>query len=195
MAACQPHVTEVHSCFTPALIIPSACNALPSGMCRAGSFLSVRAQLRWLHLREVLPDHLVWSSPSSVILHHIHTYIYIYNIYIYVYIYNILFISKNHDLKLPSVVYLIVCISSPDYKGFPHSSVGKESACNSGDPGLMPGLGRSPGEENDNPLQYSCLEKPHGQRSWQAIVHGVTRVRHYLETQPPPDYKLLESRI
>ena len=44
----------------------------------------------------------------------------------------------------------------PDY--FPCSSVGKESACSAGDPGLIPGLGRSPGEGNGNPLQYPCLE-------------------------------------
>ena len=48
--------------------------------------------------------------------------------------------------------------------GFPHSSVSKESACNAGDPGLIPQLGRSPGEGRGNPLQYSCLENPHGQR-------------------------------
>ena len=44
--------------------------------------------------------------------------------------------------------------------GFPHSLVGKESASNAGDLGLIPGLGRSPGEGNSNPLQYSCLENP-----------------------------------
>ena len=44
--------------------------------------------------------------------------------------------------------------------GFPHSSVGKDSACNSGDWGSILGLGRSPGEENGNPLQYSCLGNP-----------------------------------
>ena len=42
--------------------------------------------------------------------------------------------------------------------GFPHSSVGKESACNAGDQGSIPGSGRSPGEGNGNPLQYSCLK-------------------------------------
>ena len=47
---------------------------------------------------------------------------------------------------------------SLDLRGFPHSSVGKESAYNAGDPGSIPGLGRSPGEGNGNPLQYSCLE-------------------------------------
>ena len=58
--------------------------------------------------------------------------------------------------------------------GFPDGSDGKESACNAGDPGLIPGLGRSPGEGNGNPLQYSCLENPMDRGAWQAIVHGVT---------------------
>ena len=48
--------------------------------------------------------------------------------------------------------------------GFPRGSDGKESACNAGDLGLIPGLGRSPGGGHGNPLQYSCLENPHGQR-------------------------------
>ena len=48
---------------------------------------------------------------------------------------------------------------------FPGGSVGKESACSAADPGLIPGTGRSPGEGNGNPLQYSCLEKSHGLRS------------------------------
>ena len=49
--------------------------------------------------------------------------------------------------------------------GFPGISDGKESTCNEGDLGLIPGLGRSPGGRHGNPLQYSCLENPHGQRS------------------------------
>ena len=48
----------------------------------------------------------------------------------------------------------------PKGRGFPHSSVSKESACNEGDLGLIPGSGRSSGEGNGNPLQYSCLENP-----------------------------------
>ena len=53
-----------------------------------------------------------------------------------------------------------------DYcEGFPGGSDGKESACSTGDLGLIPGLGRSPGGGHGNPLQYSCLESPHGQRS------------------------------
>ena len=61
-----------------------------------------------------------------------------------------------------------------------NSSVGKESACNAGDLGSIPGLGRSPGEGNGNALQYSCLENPMDRGAWQATVHGVARVRHDL---------------
>ena len=53
----------------------------------------------------------------------------------------------------------------PNEKGFPGRSAGKESACNVGDLGSIPGLGRYPGGGHGNPLQYSCLENPHGQRS------------------------------
>ena len=68
---------------------------------------------------------------------------------------------------------------------FPCSSVGKESACNAGDPGLTPGSGRSLGEGKGNPLQYSCLENPMDRGAWQATVHGVARVGHDLVTKPP----------
>ena len=51
--------------------------------------------------------------------------------------------------------------------GSPAGSDGKESACNAGDPGSIPGLGRSPGEGNGNPLQYSCLEYPMDREAWQ----------------------------
>ena len=57
----------------------------------------------------------------------------------------------------------------------PSSSDGKESARNAGDPGLIPGLGRSPGEGNGNPLQYSCLENSMDEGAWWATVHGVTK--------------------
>ena len=53
----------------------------------------------------------------------------------------------------------------PGLEGFPSGSDGKESACNAGDLGSIPGKGSSPGEGNGNPLQYSCLKNPHGQRS------------------------------
>ena len=56
----------------------------------------------------------------------------------------------------------------------PRSSVGKESACNMGDLGSTPELGRSLGEGNGHPLQYSCLENPMNREAWWATVHGVT---------------------
>ena len=60
-------------------------------------------------------------------------------------------------------------------QGFPGSSKGKESACNVEDPGLIHGLGRSPGEGNGNPLQYCCRENPMDKRAWWATVHGVAK--------------------
>ena len=65
----------------------------------------------------------------------------------------------------------------------PCTSVGKESACNVGDLGSIPGLGRSPGERNGNPLQYSSLGNPMDRGAWQATVHGVSRVGHNLATK------------
>ena len=55
------------------------------------------------------------------------------------------------------------------------SSVGKESACSVGDPGSIPGLGRSPGEGNGNPLQYPCLENLMDRGTWWAAVHGIAK--------------------
>ena len=59
--------------------------------------------------------------------------------------------------------------------GFPGGSVDKESACNAGDRGSIPGSRRSPGEGNGNPLQYSGLENPMDGGTWQATSHEVAR--------------------
>ena len=59
--------------------------------------------------------------------------------------------------------------------GFPGGSDSKHSACSAGDPGLIPGLGRSPGEGNGNPLQYSCLEDSMDRGDWWATIHGVSK--------------------
>ena len=61
---------------------------------------------------------------------------------------------------------------------FSGGSEDKVSACNVGDLGLIPGSGRSPGEGNGNPLQYSCLENLMDGGAWWATVHGLQRVRH-----------------
>ena len=60
---------------------------------------------------------------------------------------------------------------------FPGGSDGKASVYNVEDPGSIPGLGRSPGEGNGNPLQYSCLENPVDRRAWQVTVRGVAKSR------------------
>ena len=66
------------------------------------------------------------------------------------------------------------------HTGFPCGSDGKVSACNVGDPSLIPGLGRSPGEGNGNPLQYSCLESSMDWGAWKATVYGVAKRRTQL---------------
>ena len=58
-------------------------------------------------------------------------------------------------------------------RGFLCGSDGEESACNTADPGSIPGLGRSPGEGHGNSLRYSCLENPMDREAWSATVHGV----------------------
>ena len=81
-------------------------------------------------------------------------------------------------------LYLLLLVNTP--KGFPCGSEGKESACNAEDPGSIPGSGRSLGEGNGNPLQYSCLENPMNRGTWCARVHGLrkgqTRLSDYTFT-------------
>ena len=76
-------------------------------------------------------------------------------------------------------------------RGFPGGSKVKASACNVGDLGLIPGSGRSPGEGNGNPLQYSFLENPMDGEAWWAIVHGVAKSRTRLSDFPSHTDKLL----
>ena len=66
---------------------------------------------------------------------------------------------------------------------FPGSSDGKESACNVEDLYSFPGSGRSPGEGNGNPLQYSCLENPMDRGAWRATAHGLTKSQIWLSDQ------------
>ena len=95
---------------------------------------------------------------------------------------------RFHTLTL--LLHISVCLhiyNSYMYllEGFPNS-VGKESACNAGDLGSVPGSGRSSGEGNGNPLQYSRLENPMDRGAWWATAHGMARGRHNLVTKSPP---------
>ena len=76
-------------------------------------------------------------------------------------------VSVSDVQQSDSVIHMHVSIFSNSYPiDFPGGSDGKVSACNTGDPGSIPELGRSPGEENGNPLQYSCLENPREGGAW-----------------------------
>ena len=66
-------------------------------------------------------------------------------------------------------------LRTTDISGYRGCSDGKESAYNVGDQGLISGSERSTGEGNGKPLQYSCLENPMNEGSWQATIHGVTK--------------------
>ena len=67
-----------------------------------------------------------------------------------------------------------MCIPNND-GGLPRQLSGKESTCQAGDSGLIPGSGRSPGAGNGNPLQYSCLGNPMDRGAWRPTVHGVAK--------------------
>ena len=73
-------------------------------------------------------------------------------------------------------MWIITFLLTPVSVGFSSNSDSKECACNVGDPGSIPGSGRSPGEGNGSPLQYSCLENPMGRGAWGAAVHGVAEL-------------------
>ena len=84
--------------------------------------------------------------------------------HIYVHIYKYIYIFMH-----------ILCMHIQVHMGFPGVLDGKESTCNAGDQGSIPGLRRPPGEENSNPLQYHCLENSMGRGTLLATVHGVTK--------------------
>ena len=86
-----------------------------------------------------------------------------------------------HGIYTKTSVYTYIYILFHTLKGgFLGDSDGKESAHNDGDLSSVPGSGRSSGEGNGNPLQYSCLENPMDRGSWQATVHGVAKSRTQL---------------
>ena len=75
-------------------------------------------------------------------------------------------------MKIPN---LFIKVFIKFIKGFPGGSDGKESTCNAGDQGSIPGLGRSPGEDDGNLLQYSCLVNSMDRGAWQATVYAAAK--------------------
>ena len=86
----------------------------------------------------------------------------------------------NHWTTREVLSYMSWFPSTYQALGISGGSDNKESACNAEDPGSIPGSGRSPGEGNDSPLQYSCLENPMDRGAWRASVHGVPKSRTLL---------------
>ena len=86
-----------------------------------------------------------------------------------------LFSLQNFDEIIILFQILLICIVTMYNNGLPKWCSGKESTCQAGDTGLIPESGRSSGEGNGKPLQYSCLENPMDGGAWQATVHGVAK--------------------
>ena len=78
--------------------------------------------------------------------------------------------------------FFFFLITPTFWRGFPGGSDGKESACNAEDPGLIPGLGRSPRGGHGHPLQYSCLENPMDRGAWRATVPGSQKSQTQLSS-------------
>ena len=114
-----------------------------------------KIHFKWYWLRLSVTEHTLTTTLFLVFLLYVCVCVYIYLcVYIYIYIYI--------HTRLPG---------SPD---------GKESACNMADLGSIPGLGRSPGEGNSYPLQYSYLENSMDRGAWQVTVHGVAKIYIYI---------------
>ena len=113
----------------------------------AGSYFSI-----WCFIRPVMDDgvHMSWSLSShrgrATIM-------------------NCSYLHRIFFSFLMFCLFMYLLLKYYWFMGFPGGASGKETAWNAGDKSLIPGMGRSAGEGNGNPLQYSCLEDPHGQRS------------------------------
>ena len=94
--------------------------------------------------------------------------------------------KHRQDTRKSQQFFFFFCICLLRQRDFPCSSVSKESNCNAGDPGSIPGFERSPGEVNGNHLQYSCLGNPIDRGVCQVTVHGVARAGQNLATKTPP---------
>ena len=99
---------------------------------------------------------------------------------------------------LKNIPFVILFFLPPlkKYMYIPRSLGGEESACNAGDTrdaGSVPGFGRSPGEGNGNPLQYSCLENPMDRGAWRATIHKIAKSRTQLKRLSTCSFKLFQK--
>ena len=90
--------------------------------------------------------------------------------------------AYEHDMYVCMHMYVYIC-------GLPLWFSGKESACNAGDTGSIPGLGRSPGRVHGTPLQYSCLENQMDRGAWRATAHSVQKRQTRLNQLSTPVYR------
>ena len=95
---------------------------------------------------------------------------------------------------LPSVTLSSIWESIVSLRGFPGGSDSKESTCNVGDLGSIPGLGGSPGVGDGNPLQYSSLENSRDRGAWQATVHGVSKTHDWVTKPSTVQYPWAQKR-
>ena len=101
-----------------------------------------------------------------------------------------MYIHTKVSNKLRGKCYICVYVI-----GFPGGSDSKEPTCQSRRPGSIPGSGRSPGERNGNPLQYSCLENPMDRGAWWTTAHGVAKSLTRLSTHTQSDIQYKRDSI
>ena len=130
----------------------------------------------WSHKESDMTEPLINNSHVSqflkinIFLIYLYTYILIY-IYVCVCSLSICIYTSFLQCNRINRMYVCVCVCISGI--FQVVQVVKNSPASAGDAGLIPGSGRSPGEGNDNPLQYFCLENPMHRGAWRATVHGV----------------------
>ena len=157
----------LHHCTGPAMILLLVLLSLCSGKCVG--LLGMRA----------LTEHSGWQGKDQRLTYR--TQVYFSGFFQW-------FLTMNRKVRMKTVIWRIWG-NLIWFWGFPGGSDGEASACNAGDLGSIPGLGRSPGKGNGNPLQYSCLENSMDWGAWWATIHGVaksqTQLSNFMYTRIP----------